>query len=103
MVSVDRFVLNVARIQTAETTRNLLGRVAPDQLGGDVLPQLRVEEFPDAAGVMGLGRRIGLRRAGAIGTASRRVPGYFATQGAGGPAQDSGHCAERMAVGQGKT
>lgn len=52
---------------------------------------------------MGSSRRVALRRAGAVGTASGRVPGHLSTQGTGGPAQDAGHRTERMAVGQAQT
>ncbi len=79
-----QLLAHVARRQTAETVRNLLGQAAPDQLCGDVLPQPRVKEFPDTAWVIG----------------SDRVPGHLTTQGTGGLAQDSGHRTERMAVGQ---
>lgn len=94
---------HVIRIRASETPSNLLRRAACGQLCGDVLPQPRVEEFPDASWVMGSGRRVALCRAGAIGTASGRVPGHLATQGTGGSAQDSGHRTERMAVGQAQT
>jgi len=82
---------------------NLLGRAARGQLCGDVLPQPRVEEFTDVSGVMGLGRRVALRRRSAIGTVSGRVPGHLATERAWSSAHDPGHPEERLAVGQAQT
>ena len=95
--------LHVIRIRASEAASNLFGRAALSQLCGDVLPQPRVEEFSDASRVMRSSRRVALRRAGAIGTASSRVPGDLTTQGAGGSSQDLGHRSERMAVGQPET
>jgi len=88
---------HVIRIRASKTASNLFGRAASGQLCGDVLPQPRVEEFPRAPWVMGSGRRVVLRRASAIGTASDRVSDHLATQGGGGTAQDPCHRSKRMA------
>lgn len=69
------------------------------QLCRDILPQPRIEEFPDASWVMGSGCRMALHRASAIRMVSSCIPSHFVTQGAGGLAQDPGHRTEGMAVG----
>ena len=64
----------------------------------NLLPQPRVEEFSCAARVLRVGSRLVLRGQGVIRTPSGRIPGHLATQGAGGPSQDPGHRAKRLAV-----
>ncbi len=58
---------------------NLFRGTALGQLCDDVLPQPRGKKFTEALWVMGSGRRVALRRAGAIGTASGRVSKHLAT------------------------
>ncbi len=81
-----------------ETSGNLFGRAPLRQVGLDLLPQPRVEEFAWPPRVTGAGNRQGLRRTGAIDVASRGVAGRLATQGAGGSPQHPRHHPQRMAV-----
>lgn len=48
---------DVFRICVAQEARYLVRRADPNQLCGYVLPQARVEEFPDASWAMGSGHR----------------------------------------------
>ena len=91
---------HVVRIRASEASSNLLRRAALHQLCLDLLPQPRVEEFAWPPRVTGAGDRQGLRRTGAIGSASRGVASRLAADGAGGSPQHPGHPPQRMALGQ---
>ena len=82
---------HVVRIRACEPPGKLLGRAALDQVGSDVLPQPGIQEFAGSPWLTGAGCRPRLGRAGAIGTAPRRVAGVFAAHGAGGASQNRGH------------
>ena len=59
------------RILAAEAFRNLLGRTPLAQVGPDILPQPRVEQFTCLPGLTGPSGRQTLRRVGPIGVAPR--------------------------------
>ena len=94
---------HVVRIRASEPPGNLLGRAALRQLGLDILPQPRVQEFARPPRLTGSGSRLCLCGAGPIGTAPRRVAGIFAAQGAGRSAQDPRQRAQRLSLGQAQT
>ena len=86
----------------SETPGNLFGRAAPSQMGLDILPEPRVQEFTRPPGLTGSSCRQTLRRAGPIGVAAR-VAHVLATHGTGGPPQHRRHHPQGLALGQSQT
>ena len=94
---------HLVRIRASEASDNLLGRAALAQVGPDILPEPRVQEFAWPPRLTRSADRVGLRRAGTIGMAACCVAGIFAAQRAGRPPQDPRQPAQRLPLGQAQT
>lgn len=81
---------HIVRIRASEAPGNLFGRTASAQVGPDILPEPRVQEFAWSPRLPRPGHRQVLRGAGSIRVAPRVARG-FAAHGAGGAPQHARH------------
>lgn len=89
----------IVRIRASEAPGNLFGRTASAQVGPDILPEPRGQEFAWSPRRPRPGHRPGLGCAGSIRVAPRVARG-FAAHGAGGAPQHAHHRPQRIALGQ---
>ena len=88
----------VIRIRASETAGNLFGRAPLAQVGPDILPEPRVQQFTQPPRLTRPSCRQALRRAGSIRVVPR-VARVFAAHGAGRTSQHPGHRPQRKALG----
>ena len=83
-----------------ETARNLLGRMPLEDMGADIAPEPRIQEFPWPTRLPTASDGAGLRGTSPIGKGAGCIPSVLAAQGTRRSSQDGGHRAEGLPLEQ---